>query len=256
MTSRSPRYRRWLIPAHLLLAALAGYALLLPACASWDGHLNILGYTTHPNYDMRFKSIRVQMFRNRTPWNLTPAPGLEMDLTRAVVREIEWKTPYKVISTCNAETELRGTIVSFTKNLLNYTQFNTIREAETDMTVELIWRDTRTGEILTKAARRYGQPPEPEPRQPLLSPDQLATPGTKPIPVIGPPVPQTSGVISGGGEVEQEIIDPLTRKKANPVIIRSTAYFRPELGESLTTAMQQNVDRMAVQIISAMEKSW
>src|SRR5579859_1569718 len=90
--------RRWLLSAHLLLSAVAACALLLPSCASWDGHLCILGYTTQPNYDLRFHSISVQVFKNRTPWNLTPVPGLEMDLTRAVVREIEAKTPYKVLS--------------------------------------------------------------------------------------------------------------------------------------------------------------
>ena len=80
------------------------------------------------------------IFKNRTPWTVTPAVGMEMDLTRAVVREIELKTPYKVLS-CDADTELRGTILSFTKTLLNYTQFNTVREAKRRCAVELIWRD-------------------------------------------------------------------------------------------------------------------
>ena len=121
---------------------MASFALLMPACASWDGHFSILGYTTQPNYDLRFKTISVPIFKNRTPWNLTPAPGMEMDLTKAVINKIEMLTPYKVVS-CNADTELRGTIINFQKNLLNYTQMNSIREAETTMRVELIWRDLR-----------------------------------------------------------------------------------------------------------------
>ena len=66
---------------------------------------------------------------------------------------------------------------------------------------------------------------------------------------------QTSGGIAGGG-VEDEIIDPLTHKKAIPVVVQSTGHFRPELGESITTAMQRNIDDMAVEIVSVMEKGW
>jgi hypothetical protein len=246
---------RWLIGAPLLLGVAAACALLLPACATWDGHFSILGYTTQPNYDLRFKTISVQVFKNRTPWNLTPAPGLEMDLTRAVVREIELKTPYKVVP-CDAETELRGTIVGFTKGLLNYIPFNEIREAETTMAVEVIWRDRRTGEVLTKPARRPGAPYEPELREPLLSTGSVLPPGSRPIAIPSAPTPETSGGIAAGGDVEEEILDPLTRKKAIPVVVRSVAQFRPELGESITTAMQKNIDRLAVQIVSAMEKGW
>jgi hypothetical protein len=253
VTRRSSRLR-WLVPAQLFLVALASCALLLPSCASWDGHLCILGYTTQPNYDLRFHSVSVQVFKNRTPWNLTPAPGLEMDLTRAVVREIEAKTPYKVLS-CNADTELRGTIIQFSKNLLNYTQLNEIREAETTMTVELVWRDKRSGEVLTKPARRPGAPLPLDPRQPLLStPGTLLPPGSKPLAIPGTPTPDTSGGIIGGGE--EEIIDPLTKKKAIPVVVRSVSHFRPELGESITTAMQHNIDDIAVQTVSVMEKGW
>jgi hypothetical protein len=255
VSSRSPRLRR-LKPALAFLIALGSSALLLSSCASWDGHFTILGYTTQPNYDLSFHSVAVPIFRNRSPWNLTPAPGLEMDLTRAVVREIELKTPYKVLS-CNADTELRGTIITFTKNLLNYTQLNEIREAETTMTCELIWRDKRTGKVLTRPSRRPGAPRPLDPREPLLSaPGTLLPPGSRPLAVPGTPTPDTSGGIIGGGEAEEAIIDPETRKKAIPVIVRSVAHFRPELGESITTAMQRNIDDMAVQIVSVMEKGW
>ena len=62
------------------------------------------------------------------------------------------------------------------------------------------------------------------------------------------PVPQ--------GDPDDSIIDPVTKKKAIPVVLRSTAQFRPELGESITTAMQRNIDRMAVQIVSTLEQGW
>jgi hypothetical protein len=237
--------------APVLLAALLG---AIPAC-SWDGHFSVLGYSTKPNYDTRYCTVRVPVCKTRTRWTVTPAPGMEMDLTRAIVREIQTKTPYKVTQG-DADTELLCTITTFQKNLLSVTQFNTVREAETVLTVELVWRDLRTGEILSKAARRMGAPGEPDPRQPLLATaDSLLPPGTKPPAVTGaaPTLP-----LSGAVEADEEgaILDPVTKKKAVPIVVRSTANFRPELGESITTAMQRNIDRVAVQIVSAMEVGW
>src|SRR6516162_2071543 len=123
--------------------AVAVLSLLLPACES-GGHFTLLGYTTKPNYDCDYRTIYVPIFKNRTFRR-----GLEFDLTRAVVREIEAKTPYKVVSNCEeADTELLGTIVSVNKNLVNINQENEVREAEMTLGVEVIWRDRRTGDIL------------------------------------------------------------------------------------------------------------
>ena len=71
--------RRW------LQGLLAAGACLLPACG-WDGHVCLLGYTTRPNYDLGIRTVRVPIFKNYTLWR-----GLEFDLTRAVIREIEAK---------------------------------------------------------------------------------------------------------------------------------------------------------------------
>ena len=76
---------------------------------------------------------------------------IPFDLTRAVIREIEAKTPYKVVSDrSRADTELTGTVMSLMKNLVNRNQLNEIREAETVLTVGIVWKDLRTGEYLSK----------------------------------------------------------------------------------------------------------
>jgi hypothetical protein len=247
------------------LFALASYALLLPSCA-WDGHFDILGYTTQPNYDTCYKTVRVPIFKTRVNLMVTPVPGLEQDLTEAIVREIQLKTPYK-IDQGNADTELTGTITGFTKSLINVTQFNTVREAETTLVVALVWRDLSTGKILTRPARRPGQPLLIDPRQPLLpddaavgvmtTPDSLLPPGSKPLPIPSTPRQPIAGDLGGAPESNEfAIIDPLTRERAVPVLLRSVAHFRPELGESITTALQKNINRMAVQVVSVMEKGW
>jgi hypothetical protein len=241
--------------ASTLGAILASCALLLPSCA-WDGHFDVLGYSTRPNYDTSFKTIRVPMCKNRTYMTVTPVPGMEMDLHRALIREIQLKTPYKIAQD-DADTELVCTITNFTKNLLNFTPFNTVREAETIMIVELYWRNLRTGEILTKRSRRIGDAPIPEQREPLLvTPGSLLPPGSAPLggaPVASAPTAPTIGPLPANDE---DVIDPITKKKALPVVVRSVAQFRPELGESITTGIQRNIDRMAVQIVSVMEKGW
>jgi hypothetical protein len=193
-------------------------AFLANASCDWDGQFTILGYTTRPQYDTRIHTVFVPIFKNRTMWR-----GLEFDLTRAVIREIEAKTPYKVVSDCcSADTELDGTIINFTKNILNRNQNNEVREAETTLAVEVIWRDRRTGECLSR------------PRPPGVSTSVPSLPtgtGRPEIPGPGTPPP-------------------------TPTLVQSTGDFIPELGQSITTAQQQNVDRLATQIVSMMEIPW
>src|SRR5206468_11800111 len=142
-----------------------------------------------PNYDMNIHTVRVPIFKN-----VTFGRGLEFDLTRAVVREIESKTPYKVVSAdCAADTELTGTITIFNKNILNRNQLNEVREAETVLSVEVIWKDLRANhvrEILSRPLTGPGAPPPPPP------------PGAPP-----PPAPT--------------------------VLVQSLGHFAPELGHSL-----------------------
>jgi hypothetical protein len=186
-------------------------ALVLPSC-ELDGNFTLFGYTTQPNYDTNIKTVRVPIFQNATFYR-----GLEFDVTRAVVREIQLKTPYRVVSGNQpADTELTGKIVSFTKGILNRNQLNEVREAETNLGVEVVWKDLRTGEYLSNPRRG----PAPEPPPPALG--------------LPPPPPP----------------------KPSPVMVFSLGHFIPEVGQSMATAQQENVNRLAIQIVSMMEKPW
>src|SRR5438132_12420749 len=89
----------------LSLILLAAFALLLPSC-NWHGNFTVLGYTTKPQYTDHIHTIYVPIFKNLTLWW-----GLEFDLTRAVIRRIEAKTPYKVVSSpLWSDSKLGGTI--------------------------------------------------------------------------------------------------------------------------------------------------
>src|SRR5207253_5829534 len=91
--------RAWLTRPRLAACVVAAGSFLLPACN--DGHLNVLGYTSEPPYDCSIQTVYVPI-----PQNLTYRRGLEFDLKRAIDREIESKTPYRVSSNPdNADTE-------------------------------------------------------------------------------------------------------------------------------------------------------
>jgi hypothetical protein len=190
----------------LTVVALA--TALVPGCG-WDGHFDVLGYTTRPMYDLGIRSIRVPIFKN-----LSLRRNLEYQLTEAVIREIYAKTPYKVVQEAdNADTELIGTVVGRSKAVINFNQIGETREAQTTLSVELVWRDLRPG--------RCGE---------ILSRPLPGAPGEPP-----PPVP---GAI------------------APPVQVQALTTFIPEIGSSLSTAEKEMVDKVAVQIVSMMEKPW
>ncbi|MCY2969179.1 MAG: hypothetical protein NTZ30_00735 [Planctomycetota bacterium] len=95
----------------VLFASLIGF--VCPACMQ-DGHLKIFRYTTKTNFDSNIRTVRVPLFKNNT---FTPGggagQGLENELTLAVIREIE-------------------------------------SEAETNLAVQIVWKDLRTGDILSR----------------------------------------------------------------------------------------------------------
>lgn len=127
--------------------AMAGF---LTGCAT-DNNLKLFGYQVGPVHTNHIRTVRVPIFKNRT-YRI----GLEDDLTRAVIKEIEAKTPYKVVAGGQpADTELDGAIVNSGKNIINRNQLNEVREAETRVSVEIFWRDLRTGELLSQPKKKW-----------------------------------------------------------------------------------------------------
>jgi len=131
-----------------------------------------LGYKFGSVHDTRIRTVRVPVFQNKS-YRL----GVEDDLTRAVIKEIENRTPYKVVSGGQeADTELTGTIVSIGKNVINRNPLNEIREGETTLAVEIYWRDLRSGELLSQPRKKSAPlpaaldptPEAPQPEKPLL----------------------------------------------------------------------------------------
>ena len=216
--------RDHLISRRAALAAFIGGGAAFAAGCSSDGHFSVLGYSTAPNYDPEIHTVFVPIFKSKI-LETGPYRGIEFTLTRAVIDAIESKTPMKVLSDPDgADTELQGSITRLDKLLMNRTPYNEVREVQLFLAVEIVWHDLRPGsegKILTNPRRRDDSMP------PL---DYAFDPGNPPL----PPGPE----------------------KPKPVTITAAGRGIPELGETSTTAMNMAVERMAVKVASAMEKSW
>ncbi len=201
----------WIARGSIWLGLLAATAVLA-GCTS-DGHFSFLGYTTRPNYDPAIRTVYVGMVKN-----VTFRQELEDYLTRAIIREINLKTPIRTVSNRDgADTELSVKLVTVRKNIMIPTPTNQVRQAEVGLGAEVIWQDLRAdhvGEVLSN-------------RRPALG---------RQAPLPGEPPP--------GAQL------PL------PVLLLPAATYEPELGTSTATAEQQVMDRLAVQIASMMERPW
>jgi hypothetical protein len=75
--------------------------------------------------------------------------GVEFALSKAVIQQIEMRTPYKVVDEKKADTILEGEIVSITVHTLSQNTRNALPQEQIyDIKVNFRWKDNRTGVIL------------------------------------------------------------------------------------------------------------
>lgn len=102
------------------------------------------GYSHKTLYPEGVSSVQVKMFGNRTFYR-----GAEFDLTEALVKEIELRTPYKVVSDSAADTVLEGTIVAINQTRLSRRRDGGLPlEMEMQILVDFTWRNLRTGQVM------------------------------------------------------------------------------------------------------------
>jgi hypothetical protein len=120
-------------------------------------------------------------------------------LTEAVMKEIEAKSTFKVVSNPNADSVLIGRITSETKRVAVENRFDDPRELDIDLQVEVRWIDRHGGVIREFEPIRY-------------SPEVVGVGGSAPL--------------------------------------------FPEVGQSVATAQQLAMQRIAEQIVGMMELPW
>lgn len=170
-----------------------------PVCSIADAPV-VQGSSTSLPYSNRWKTICVRRFKVESA-HAGLGGGIASEFTKAVVKALEARTPYKVIASRDADMELTGIIEDFRQQEppggLN--SGSDMREIETHLVVQLTWKDLRTGQSL---------------------------------------LPQQEG--SGPATVE----------------LRSVAYYRPELGESIEQPRQENIKGVVEQMLAQMETPW
>lgn len=117
----------------LALAAAAG-------CASDPTR----GYAVTSTFPPEVSTVAVSVFENDTYER-----DLQFELTDALIKEIEARTPYKVTSAGRADTILTGRISNVRRRQLSKSRFTGLsEEVAFRVTIDMEWRDLRTGEPL------------------------------------------------------------------------------------------------------------
>ena len=151
------------------------------------------GYMIGGPYDPQIRTVEVPIFESNSFRR-----GVDLQLTEAVQKQIQMRTPFRVVKD-GGDTRLTGRIIDLKKNVLGETRNDDPRELQLNLALEVVWEDLRGGKVL--AQEQY---------------------------------PLTPGMAS----------------------LRSQAEMAPEVGQSLATAEQQALDRMARQVVNLMESPW
>ncbi len=126
------------------LVAIFALGLSIPlglsACASDP----TAGYSFKPSFRDDVTSVNVQMFQNQTFYH-----GLESELSSAVITEFRRQSPYKILSSEQAQTTLTGTIVRADLRRLSVGRDSGIAEDVAFLlTIDFSWKNTRTGKVI------------------------------------------------------------------------------------------------------------
>ncbi len=151
------------------------------------------GYMVGSANDPQIRTVEVPVFETNSFRR-----GIELQLTEAVQKQIQLRTPFRVV-TDGGDTRLTGRIIDVRKSVLGETQFDDPRELQINLALEVVWEDLRAGRVLSQ-------------EQIPLAPELTA--------------------------------------------LRAQSEFAPEVGQSLATAMQQAVNRLARQVVDRMEAPW
>jgi len=136
LTPPSGRFKSKVCPVNLP-HLFSGMLLLLLASGC--------GYTLGNGFSPNLKTVSVPIFENDTYRR-----GLEYQLTEAVQKEIQNRTPYRLARGNDADTRLTGRIVQVRKDVLGENNNDDPRQLQLSIMVRVTWENLRTGQILAE----------------------------------------------------------------------------------------------------------
>lgn len=145
-------------------------------------------------YPPNIQTVHVPVFASESL-----RPDLGQRLTEAVIKQIELKSPFKVVGRDRADTVLEGRIVRDSRRVLVETINDDPRDYETSIRAQVAWTSNQ------------------------------------------------------GHAIQPEIVVPVPDALAE---ISQTTDLVPEVGQSVATAQQEAIERMAEQIVAMMEVPW
>jgi hypothetical protein len=111
------------------------------------------GYSSQSTWPEGIRTVRVPIFANDTYDR-----EVEFDLADALVKEIEARTPYNVITAATADSILSGRIVEVRRDQLSKSPRTGLSEEMLiSVTVDFEWRDLRTDKPLVERRSFTGQ---------------------------------------------------------------------------------------------------
>ena len=98
------------------------------------------GYAAASTFSGEYRTIAIPIFTNDTFER-----GIEYDVTDAIIKEIESRTPYKVVSSARADTTLIGRIRRIERQQLSKSrQTGLTEEMILRVTIDFEWKNLRT----------------------------------------------------------------------------------------------------------------
>ena len=120
----------------------AGWLLAMPCLPVL---LSGCGYAVGSPHSAEVRTVYVPTFTSDSYRR-----GIEQQLTEAVHKEIQTRTPFRIVKEPYADTRLTGHILEARKKRLGETKFGDQRELELHYSVEVTWEDLRTGQVLSQ----------------------------------------------------------------------------------------------------------
>ena len=119
---------------------LAFVLVLIPGCAASPNQ----GYAFDTTFDESMRTIAVPIFRNETT-----SRGIEIQLTEAVIKQIQQRTPWRLTPSDRADSTLVGVVTNTTlRALSDDPQTGLVQEQAVQITIRFEWRDNRSGDVL------------------------------------------------------------------------------------------------------------